>query len=290
MISCEHDQADVIDDPTCGTVCTRCGVVLDSVIFEQSPGYYASAEYTRPATSSRSVKKTFARVEQHVYRTERDPETGLTGSKIKESDRHIARICNDMRLPDAIRDTAVEIHRLAMRAKEHTGGFRGKQFLASVASALYFACIIRNVARAESEFTANIPELDRGDLTRCNKIVRHLLRDAHFGHRLRAPIDPGKLIPRYVAALTLESKVGLVEQRYVARVRKMMEDILYNPEMIEKLEGRTPECACASAFVVASEIVSGVPCDRKEVAARCGVSVASLAIISRIMNTNTTLL
>lgn len=274
-MECEHDERGIIDDPTGGRVCTNCGVVLDACVYDEAPRSYDDES----STGGHGIERAkMCRVERQVFRSEKEPEFGVSASKLHSSKKAVGEICNALRLQDNVRRLAEEIHVFLIRAKEPTGGFRGHHFILSAASATYFACICRGVSRGEVEFAANA-FLSRSHLTTMNKTVRRMLVDSPYGRGLQKPLNPMHLVPRFIAALC--QTPGIVDDTKTSALRRAMEDMLADDNVTGRLEGRTPECICAAIAVAGVERVLQKTCDRREVALRCGVSLASINAILR---------
>ena len=272
---CDHDERFIVEDPASGMVCTQCGAVLEFMSFDTLTFY----EQELPSHHTLQEDSGMTRVERHIWKTEKDPDSGLTAAKLKTSAKVIAEVCNALSLNDRIRSTACELHAEVLRLKEPHGGFRGQHFKTSAASAVYFACIIHHASRGEVEFAANA-DVSRSALTTTNKIVRRLLSPTKYGALLHPPINPAHLTPRFVAALVQQPP--LFDQRLGERVRGLVESLLMDDTILSKVEGRTPECICAAACTLAIERVSA-KCDRKEVSKRCGVSLASINAIIQLL-------
>lgn len=280
---CPHDDRDVIEDSISGMVCTACGTVIDTMMFEsnmQTARMQSIHEdvdnhhYHHPA-----MPQAMSALQRRAEACERDPSSGLTPARLSASKRCVESVCRALMLPDSIASTAREIHVELARLNP---GFRGKGFEVAAASATYFACLIHGVARGEVEFAANIPGIQRGQLTATNKLARRILRGTKFGDHVKRTIDPSSLVPRVIGVL--QSMPPVMESGLeIQQVRREVERILGNSSVKCLAQGRTPECMCASAICVAIEKVKNKKSDRKEIAHRCGISLASLNGIARSM-------
>lgn len=277
---CDHDPSLVIEDSGM-CVCTGCGRVLEDYGFVSE----GTGTYVRAATSYSNDSPQRRRRHPNIHgcwQHEKDPETQLTPAKIKASEATIAEVCQALQLNDAVRTCGCELHQTLLRLKEPSGGFRGHQFRTSAISAVYFACILHKVSRAEVEFAANLSCISRSQLTTMNKLVRRLLCRTHYAPLLQKPLDPAQLVPRFLRAL--EEDPPMYEKANSNAIRRVMEDLFGDDGIMASIEGRTPECTCAAAAVVAVErFARGHHVNRKEVALRCGVSFASINSIVHVL-------
>jgi len=194
--SCAHPDEKLIEDRLCGNVvCTGCGVVVESYVFDECAPF-------DPPAPSRPHKKPVVR----CVRPEVDDLPPAIASKLPESVRIIKQICASLRLNESVQDIACEIHKEAIIKKALTGGFRGKSFKSSAVSAVYFACKLSNVARAEVEMHANY-DITKTELSTMNKLVRQLLRASKYSEAMNAPLDPKQLLPRFIAAMSTHPAV-----------------------------------------------------------------------------------
>lgn len=260
MDACAH--ADVIDDPH-GSVCTNCGQVFAEMIFDDTRPY-------EDFTPTRHTLRTRA------WESDRDPETMLPNSKVKASDTTVNSVCNDLRLDDTVREVAKALHRDILKIRD----FRGALFEVSAVSAVYFACRIRNVSRGEAEFAANISTITRSQLTAMNKQIRRVFEGTPHEHMFSSRLDPMHLIPRFLCAMAA-GEFPIIPPDRVCAIRGRLEHILDAHR--EFLEGRTPECTCAAAGVVAIEAELGHAIDKRDVAGICGVSLASVGNIVKLI-------
>lgn len=256
MTDCRHIRCDIIEDRS-GSICTRCGAVIDSFMF----GDYVEHEHHHHHAPPPSPKKYY--------------ECSKTELRQRESADMISSVCRDMSLPDIVHKTAISLYKDVLEAK----GFRGEQFKLSTVSAVYFACKFHKLSRGEVEFAANVPWVLRSKLTAMNKKIRRIFERSSYAHMFSQRLDPMHLVPRFLAVLSIDET--LLPRHVIHPVRNRLETLLES--WSEQLEGRTPECLCAAACTHAIEQELGFQIERKRVAERCGISLASIMNILKII-------
>lgn len=161
----------------------------------------------------------------------------------------------------------------------------GMMMQQTAASALYYACKIENVDRAEVEIAANCG-IALKHLTISNKRFRRALATTTFGAKVCAPANPLRLIPRFVDALCAEP-TPVVPRLQKHRIRSRCEEIGERVLRAGALEGKSPECCCI-AFIFRTLLDFGYDADvLSTVCARCGLTpntiMNALAILDASM-------
>ena len=248
---CEHPPA-ALREHIEGTTCTVCGIVVDSLVFDQQPAF---VEYVplhgppRPSPRNSSAAAFVHREEKRTY----------VDTKL------VATFVATMRLNDALLETAKEIYSDALKAKQASGGFRGVALEAAAASAVYYACKVEGVDRTEGEVASNC-NVNLATLAATNKVVRRLLSKKAYALKILAPIKPSALVPRFIAAMC--EAPAIIHSSMVQAVRMRLTSLTNAAESARTLEGKTPECACISLMVLA--ILQVVPdSERKDISKRC---------------------
>lgn len=150
-------------------------------------------------------------------------------------------------------------------------GFRPRDaaFDPSAASALYYACKVQGVDRAEVEMVSNCGVTTK-QLTVSNKNLRRKLTKSVFATKIYAPADPNKLIPRFLDVLCIEpSIIGHTSKQ---KVRRLSEDIGTLATHSGALEGKSPECCCIAFIYMALKKLAYPDTVLEKVCSRCGLT------------------
>lgn len=279
--ACNHPDNQRIEDRHGGNIiCAACGYCFRDIMFDDRPTYHEQNQYGAAATGSMEPERS-------------DPLPPLVEQKLPRSRKLIKRIVDAMKLPEFIEVRAREIHKDALVARHADKGIRGKNFYASCASAVYYACKIEGIARGETEFQANT-DLSLDLISSANKLVRRALANASYAEHLQTPIDARQMVPRFLAVMA--QAPALIPPAKVQFIRSRVEEILGKAEVQYRMEGKTPECVCCGAIaaVMQEEIPAYAPdIDKKNnrnsplavehVISRCHLSESAVLISLNIL-------
>ena len=153
----------------------------------------------------------------------------------------------------------------------------------AAASALYYACKLEDVDRAEVEIAANCG-VTMKHLTISNKRFRRALALTTLGARVCAPANPLRLIPRFLDALCADP-TPVVARSHRHRLRTRSEDIGGHAIRSGALEGKSPECCCI-AFIFRAMLDLGYDAAvLSTVCARCGLTPHTITNALAIIDT-----
>ena len=210
------------------------------------------------------VLESFAFEDQpsHLAYTEPEPTTNKKLLKPSETIRNMGHL---LKLPDAIIALAI-----TLLADAHAAGFgiRPTAINSTAASALYYACKIRDVDRAEIELASNCDVTTR-ELTISNKQFRRALAASPCAAKIYAPANPVRLIPRFLDVLC--SEPALIRRGDKHHIRRLSEDIGHRACERGVLEGKTPECCCITFLFRALRQLEYPETIIHDVCTRCGL-------------------
>ena len=237
-MDCNHEEHIRVHDHSSGDqICTGCGMVLESFAFEDQPAHLTHSEPDPP-----NIKKLY---------------------KPSEKIRNMGHL---LKLPDAIISLAI-----TLLADAYATGFgiRDATITSTAASALYYACKIQDVDRAEIEITSNCGVTTK-QLTVSNKQFRRALAASSCAAKIYAPANPVRLIPRFLDVLC--SEPALIRRGDKQHIRRLSEDIGYRAGERGVLEGKTPECCCIAFIFRALQQLKYPEAIIHDVCARCGLT------------------
>jgi transcription initiation factor TFIIIB Brf1 subunit/transcription initiation factor TFIIB len=263
-MECDHPRdARVHDRSTGDEICTECGQVLEAFAFD-FPCDMCDMSYDMhdvpPECNSTSV-----------MRRETDPMSSTlderTGRKVRRICEHVRVMAHAMKLTDRVIEVS---DRLVTEVCARGMTVRDGIMCEIAASALYYACKLEHVDRAEVEIAANCGiALKHVVLT--NKRFRRTLATTSFGPLLCAPANPLRLIPRFLEVLCA-GPVPIVPRTQKHRMRTRCEDIGARAVRSGTLEGKSPECCCIT-FIFKAMMELGFPADTlSSVCVRCGLT------------------
>lgn len=239
-MNCNHEDHHLIHDHSSGDkICTGCGTVLESFSFEDQFVPHEESTYTE----NTPLRKEFVKPSQTI--------------------RTMGHL---LRLPDSIVSTAITLFLDASAAGLRT---RQSTLNAIAASALYYACKIGDVDRAEIEITSNCGVTTK-QLAISNKHFRRALASSPWAARIYAPANPVRLIPRFMDALCSDPPVIRREDKH--RIRSLSEDIGRCAGEHGSLEGKTPECCCITFIYKALRDLQYPETILGDVCMRCGMT------------------
>lgn len=243
MEECLHEHC-VCDTASGDTVCTDCGLVVESFAFASA--WDCGSE--------------------NVDETREVPEPSR--KRLAKLEPHLSAICSMLRLSDHVAATAKQ---LALKLIESSITLRESSIRAFAAALVYQACKLHNVDRAESEFVASGYVTSR-DLAHANKRCRREMSQ-YVEHRAT---NPGYLVQRFMNLLSRD-----YDTRTLAVLRTKTEEIITRVGDSGMLAGKTPECACATCLVLAAKEVLGNDNDNdafiRLMCQRCGLTQATIA-------------
>ena len=249
---CEH-QNTVCDSSSGDTVCTECGIVLDSFAFATQCTWDRGCEVVHEARDvvvSDAVQKRYANLQPYID-----------------------AVSAALRLPDHVTDSG---HHLGLHLVQSSITLRESTMSAFASAVVYQACKSQNVDRSESEFVASGLVTSKA-LAQANKRIRREL-GAFVEHR---GTNPRGLVQRFMNLLGAD-----FDSRTLALLRSRTEDILQRMMTTGLLEGRTPECACATCITLAARSIPqciGEDSFIKLLCNRCGVTPGTIVNTLRTM-------
>lgn len=261
ILTCECGSTDIVTDNSTGElVCTSCGTVLDTVMFDQGPEWRAfdpqqADKLTRvgaPLTNlihDKGLSTTISwksqdgtgrrltleeKARQHRLRKwqRRTTTNDSIQRNLTQALSELNRIADEINLPQNTRETAAHLYRKAVTQ----GLIRGRTIQSVVASAVYMACRQCNVIRS-LEDVAKAATITRKEAARN---YRHLYKQL----QPEVPqVNKDQLITKYVSKLMVS---GVTEQL----CRRIMEQA-----KVQRLTiGRAPEGITAAALYIACRI------------------------------------
>jgi transcription initiation factor TFIIIB Brf1 subunit/transcription initiation factor TFIIB len=243
---CDHlPESIVLDKSSATTVCTACGLVLDSIYFEED----TTESCTQPTIEAQE---------------------GI-GKKFRED---IGLICRYMSLGDGVVSTAIQIASAAHSVSRCS--VRNHTPLQGAAAAVYFACIALHFDRSEREFVDTCSGLTSKAMAVGTKHMRRaLLKTSEYHHLTQRALSAKQLIPRYIDVIfTVCDDVPMLPDKN--SIRKRSEDIASRVEYDGLLEGRSAVCKSVSYICRA---LLDLGCSRsiiKKVSACCGLTPVTI--------------
>ena len=253
--ACPHYQC-VSDNASGDVICTACGLVTESIPFASQCTWedgFDVVPISVNADISDSMRRRYVKLEPHI-----------------------STVCTVLSIPQHIKETA---RSLAYELLRSTITVREQTARAFSAALVYQACKLHDVDRSESEFVSNNLASSK-DLAHANKRLRRELAQ-HIEHRAT---NPGKLVQRFINLLCQD-----FDSRSLALLRSKTEDIIRQVLASGVLDGKTPECACATCLALAVRYVPRV----KDVDAfirllceRCGLTYGTITNTLRLVSVN----
>lgn len=239
MDVCDHKYV-VVDRGD--TICTGCGLVVESFAFDTNAEYNADLSPIAPP-SVPNLTKRFSRMESCVK-----------------------RIGHALRLAEHVMSAA---QTLTHRLMERSITVRENSLFSFAAAIVYHACKMENADRSESEFVAT-GMVDSRSMARANKRVRRELSNfiVHRG------IDPSHLVQRFINILSRDfDKKTLVSIR--SRTNAIIRSLSDRGGI---LDGKNPECACGACVTFAAHQVLDIPEETftKLLCERCNLSQGTI--------------
>jgi transcription initiation factor TFIIB len=260
-VTCECGSADIITDNTSGEqVCTKCGTVLDIIMFDQGPEWRAfdpqqadklnrvGAPLTNlihdkglsTTISWKSQDGTGRRLtldeQERQHRLRKWQRRTTTNDSIQrnltQALSELNRIADDMSLPQSVKETAAHLYRKAVTQ----GLIRGRTIQAVVASAIYMACRQCNVIRS-LEDVAKSATITRKEAARNYRyLYKQLQPDV-------PQVDKDQLITKFVIKLKVS---GITEQ--------LCRTIMNQAKKQRLTIGRAPEGITAASLYIACRL------------------------------------
>jgi transcription initiation factor TFIIB len=260
-VTCECGSADIITDNTSGEqICTSCGTVLDTMIFDTGPEWRAfnpqqadklnrvGAPLTNlihdkglsTTISWKSQDGTGRRLtldeqeRQHRLRKwqRRTTTSDSVQRNLTQALSELNRIAGEMSLPQSVKETAAHLYRKAVTQ----GLIRGRTIQTVVASAIYMACRQCNVIRSLE------------DVAKAATITRkEAARNYRFLYKQLQPVVPqvnrDALITKFVSKLKVS---GISE--------KLCRTIMVQAKKQRLTIGRAPEGITAASLYIACRL------------------------------------
>lgn len=260
-VTCECGSTDIITDNNSGEqICTQCGTVLDTMIFDQGPEWRAfdpqqadklnrvGAPLTNlihdnglsTTISWKSQDGTGRRLtleeqeRQHRLRKwqRRTTTSDSVQRNLTQALSELNRIAGEMSLPQSVKETAAHLYRKAVTQ----GLIRGRTIQTVVASAIYMACRQCNVIRS-LEDVAKAATITRKEAARNYRYLYKQLQP-------EVPqVNKDALITKFVSKLKVS---GISEQL----CRKIMDQAKKQRLTI----GRAPEGITAASLYIACRL------------------------------------
>jgi transcription initiation factor TFIIB len=197
------------------TVCTNCGLVVDTDRLDRGPEWRSFDDESRkrtgaPLTPSRHDRgisteigrngNAPARRKRRLARMRTQHRRASAPSKVARNRREafveIRRMVGRLSLPQAVRDQACRLFASAQDADL----IRGRSLEGIATAAVYASCRTTGISRTLSEVAA-VSRLDRDRLKTCYGVLNREL-GLETG-----PIDPTEYLPRFASALDLDTPI-----------------------------------------------------------------------------------
>lgn len=260
-LTCECGSTDIVTDNSSGElICTQCGTVLDTVMFDQGPEWRAfdpqqadklnrvGAPLTNlihdkglsTTISWKSQDGTGRRLtldeQERQHRLRKWQRRTTTNDSIQrnltQALSELNRIADEMTLPQSVKETAAHLYRKAVTQ----GLIRGRTIQTVVASAIYMACRQCNVIRS-LEDVAKAATVTRKEAARNYRYLYKQLQP-------EVPqVNKDMLITKFVSKLKVS---GIPEQL----CRKIMDQAKKERLTI----GRAPEGITAASLYIACRL------------------------------------
>jgi transcription initiation factor TFIIIB Brf1 subunit/transcription initiation factor TFIIB len=259
---CNHDESLIVHDTATGErICSACGLVLEAYMFDdRHHTYYCAHSSTTPIVPDIL------------------PDSAKRSRKIRE---HVESTVHHLRLPENVVNVALSLLQEALESKAYR--LRNAMMDVSAASLVYFACKILDIDRAEIELVVNCG-LSPKTLSVSNKNLRRALGASQHAGKIHHPINPVRLIPRFLQALTQQPSVIDIPQ--VARIRTCSEDIARKVTETGVLEGKSPECCCIAIISQALLDTGFSKATIEDVCTRCGLTSSTIHNALALMNSH----
>jgi transcription initiation factor TFIIB len=165
----------------------------------------------------------------------------------------LKRIASNLNLPEHVKEEAMRLYREAFKRKL----LRGRSINGMIAACIYFACRKKKIPRTLQEILEQTPENPK-DVRRC---YRALIKEL----QLKAPnTDPMALVPKYIAALNLNSgMINLIQEIIKAYKNKI------------PTSGKDPKGIVAGAIYLACKLKK-IDLTQKQIADTVGVTEVTL--------------
>ncbi|QSG07303.1 transcription initiation factor IIB [Halapricum desulfuricans] len=197
------------------TVCTDCGLVVETDRIDRGPEWRSfdederertgapltparhdmglSTEIGRDRNAPAKKRRRFARLRTQHHRANAPSKVARNR---REAFIEIRRMVGRLSLPDPIRDRACVLFASA----QDDDLLRGRSIEGIATAALYAICRIAGVSRTLAEVAA-VSRVDRGRLKNCYGVLNRAF-DLETG-----PIDPAEYLPRFATELGIETDV-----------------------------------------------------------------------------------
>ncbi len=261
ILTCDCGGTKIVTDNGTGEqVCTTCGTVLDTIMFNQGPEWRAfdpqqvdkltrvgapltnlihdkglSTTISWKSQDGTGRRLTLAEKErQHRLRKwqRRTTTNDSIQRNLTQALSELNRIADDLKLPQNTRETAAHLYRKAVTQ----GLIRGRTIQSVVASAVYMACRQCNVIRS-LEDVANAATITRKEAARN---YRHLYKQLQPDV---PQVNKDQLITKYVSGLRVSGVTEQLCRRIMDRAKKQRLTI-----------GRAPEGITAAALYIACRL------------------------------------
>ena len=209
------------------TVCTECGLVVETDWLDRGPEWRAFDDETRERTGAPLTRARHdmglsteighdagvsAGKRRRLTRMRTQHRRASAPSKIARNRREafgeIWRMTGRLSLPDAIRDRACVLFTSA----QEDDLLRGRSIEGIATAAVYAVCRIAGISRTLVEVAA-VSRVDRDRLKNCYGVLNRAF-ELETG-----PIDPAEYLPRFATELGLDADVERRARQLAARAR-----------------------------------------------------------------------
>jgi transcription initiation factor TFIIB len=268
----------VADSETGEIVCTRCGLVIQDEMFDQTPEWRAytpeeGVERMRigPPTSLTMYDKGLSTIFRPRENASRSPEQHIqpnmvrlrkwdVQAKMRSSDwnltlamQELSRFADALHLPDEVKANAAFLYRKAL----HKQLVRGRSIIACIAAAVYAACRLTQTPRSLEQIIM-VSMRPRKEVTRNYRLIHHDLN-------LTMPVDDSIAYVSHIA-----SRVPLSQ-----RTQNLAIDLLRKAKMTKIDSGKNPRGMAAAALYITAHM-NGETVTQKKLAQTAGVTAVTI--------------
>lgn len=259
-MECTHPcVARMYDRSTGDEICTECGRVLDVIAFGMAFDTHDTFRDPPPPQDDlpERLDKKARRIRDHVRMVAHS--LHVNHRVVEVAEHLVSEVCARGM---AIRDGTMR----------HVA-----------ASAVYYACKLEDVDRAEIEIAANC-EIALKHVVVSNKRFRRALATTALGPRICAPANPIRLIPRFLEVLCADP-APIISKAQKHRIRTRCEDIGACAIRAGSLEGKSPECCCIT-FIFKALLDAGFASTvLPAICGRCGLTPNTILNALGILDT-----
>lgn len=247
---------EVIDSSSGQRICTMCGRILESYMFEGSYGdLERCSDGLQSIQGGRGQSLLQRRIIASVAREESKTRTGTD---------FVDRFSSELRLAETVASWAREmlgdaLDKITVRAESKIKVF--------AAGCLYFACKMEGVDRSENEIADGLG-VTRHSLHKANQELRGLLAEKSYARTMLHGVNPKCLVPRMLQTVVQTALPDLTADE-VRALRRRVEHMASNAEATYSKRGKKPQSVCAGLICLALSEKGVTP---GTVSALCGIS------------------